>query len=98
MEDTTQQSASSQTQTHGTLFNPTSRLTSDMTDGNLPLGDHQSSVASMVGAIRVKRARDPRAVAHHFTLHTGEVQALFVTPQTGTKEWSDDGPTVEAVR
>jgi quercetin dioxygenase-like cupin family protein len=141
MEDTTRQSTPSQTQAHGTLFNPTSRLASDMpTDGYLVLGDHRSSVANMVGAIRVTQARDPgawerhdhgdevlvvlsgactatlrdaegrtaersmskgdvliipRGVAHHFTLHTDEVQALFVTPQTGTTEWSGNGPTVE---
>jgi quercetin dioxygenase-like cupin family protein len=113
------------------------------TDGYLVLGDYQSSVASMVGAIRVSKARDPgawerhdhgdevlvvlsgaftatlrdaegrttersmskgdvliipRGVAHHFTLHTDEVQALFVTPQTGTKEWSAGGPTVEVAQ
>jgi mannose-6-phosphate isomerase-like protein (cupin superfamily) len=144
MEDTTWQSTSSQAQTHGTLFNPTSRLASDMpTDGHLVLGDYQSSVASMFSAIRVSKARDPGAwerhdhgdevlvvlsgaciatlrdaegrtterfmskgdvliissgVAHHFTLHTDDVQALFVMPQTGTKEWSDSGPPAEVAR
>jgi len=31
----------------------------------------------------------PRGIAHHATLHTPEVQVLFVTPRTGTREWSD---------
>jgi quercetin dioxygenase-like cupin family protein len=140
MENTTQQS----THTLGTLFNPISRLSSDMpTAGYLVLGDYRSNVASMVGAIRVSKARDtgdwerhdhgdevlvvlsgactatlrdaegrttersmskgdvliiPRGVAHHFTLHTDEVEALFVTPETGTKEWSDNGPTTGVAR
>jgi quercetin dioxygenase-like cupin family protein len=140
MENTTQQSP----QTLGTLFNPTSRLSSDMpTDGYLVLGDYQSSVASMVGAIRVSEARAtgtwerhdhgdevlvvlsgactatlrdaegrtaersmskgdvliiPRGVAHHFIVHSDQVEALFVTPQTGTKEWSDNGATLEVTR
>lgn len=38
----------------------------------------------------------PRGVAHHATLHTEEAHALFVTPRTGTKEWSDGNePTAE---
>jgi len=135
MEDTTQEFTSSRTPADGTVFNPSAGLASDMpTDGYLVLGDYHSSVASMVGAIRVSRARDPDAwerhdhgdevlivlsgdctatlrdadgrttqrsmskgdvliipkgVAHHFTLHTDEVQVLFVTPRTGTKEWSE---------
>jgi mannose-6-phosphate isomerase-like protein (cupin superfamily) len=144
MEDTTQRSTSSQTQPHGTPFNAISQIASEVPcDGYLVLGHYRSSVASMVGAIRVTRARVsgawerhdhgdevlvvlsgactatlrdaegrvterslstgdvlivPSGVAHHFTLHTDEVRALFVTPSTGTVEWSDDGPTAEVTR
>lgn len=31
----------------------------------------------------------PRGVAHRATLQTAEAQLLFITPQTGTQEWSD---------
>jgi len=121
--------------TLGAHFNPRSRLAADMpTDGCVVLREHQASVPSVVGAIRVTNARGniwerhdhgdevlvllsgaatmtlrdadgattdrplspsdvlviPRGVAHRATLHTNEVQALFVTPRTGTVEWADD--------
>jgi hypothetical protein len=34
-------------------------------------------------------------VAHHFTLHTDEARALFVTPRTGNTEWSARSPAEE---
>jgi oxalate decarboxylase/phosphoglucose isomerase-like protein (cupin superfamily) len=37
----------------------------------------------------------PTGVAHHATLHTDEVQLLFITPRAGTKEWSESGPALE---
>ena len=40
----------------------------------------------------------PRGVAHHATLHTAEVQVLFVTPRTGTREWSDASSTAEVAQ
>lgn len=32
----------------------------------------------------------PKGVAHSFKLHSDEVQVLFVTPETGTEEWTDN--------
>jgi quercetin dioxygenase-like cupin family protein len=40
----------------------------------------------------------PSGVAHHATLHTDEVEVLFVTPQTGSKEWSEGSVAAEASR
>jgi mannose-6-phosphate isomerase-like protein (cupin superfamily) len=128
----------------GTHFNPRLRLETDMrTDGNVVLSDYRSSAPSMIGAIRVTRARNsnfwerhdhgdevlvllsgactmtlrdaegrtterpmspgdvlviPKGMAHHGTLHTDEVQVLFVTPRTGTKEWSEGDATAEVGR
>ena len=136
MERATQQTSSSSAQPGAAHFNPGSELAAKVpADGYVVLSNHQSSVASMVGAIRVTQARDPntwerhdhgdeilvllsgackmvlreaggrisvralssgdvllipRGVAHRAMLQTAEAQLLFVTPRTGTREWSDE--------
>src|SRR5262249_28141330 len=66
MEPATNRSSPAAEQTLGTPFNPRSRLAADMpTDGCLVLGHHQASVPSMVGAIRVSKARDGNTWERH---------------------------------
>ena len=38
----------------------------------------------------------PMGVAHHATLHTDQVELLFVTPRTGTTDWAESSHTQEA--
>jgi quercetin dioxygenase-like cupin family protein len=144
MEEATHRTASASAQAPGKHFNARAQLGSLVpTEGYRVLGNHQSGVPSMVGVIRVTKARNPNAwerhdhgdevlvllsgactmtlrdgegriterslspgdvlivpsgVAHHATLHTDEIQALFVTPGSGTKEWSDDDSAQEVTR
>jgi len=83
MEHSTKQSLAVAEQSLGTQFNPASRLTTEMpTDGCLVLGDHTSSVPSIVGAIRVTKTRDRSAWERHD--HGDEVLVLLSGAATMT--------------